>query len=98
MAQTPTPTPPPPRRSATTFLAWVWAGLLIGGGAALLAANLGLLDALAPLEPLLASAVAILSLPFIARWLVHRDGWWGALTAWGVISTALRIPLPWFAL
>ena len=98
MAQTPTPTPPPPRRSATTFLAWVWAGLLIGGGAAFLAANLGLLDALAPLEPLLAIAVAILSLPFIARWLVHRDEWWAALTAWVFISMAILILVLWFDL
>lgn len=93
MTQTPSP-PPAPRRGITSFLAWVWAGLLIGGGAAFLLANVGLLDGLA-VEPLLAAGVAALAVPFAARWLARRRDWWAALTAWVFTSLALLILLLW---
>lgn len=83
MAQTP---PQPP--SARPFLAWVWAGLLIVGGAAFLGINTGLIPYAGPLIPLLALGLATLAVPFVARWLVRRAEWWAALTAWVFVALA----------
>lgn len=91
MAQNP-PTPPASRPSATSFLAWVWAGVLIGGGAAFLLTSLGLLNGAAPSPFLVAAGVAVVAVPFAVRWLVRQE-WWAALSAWIFFSLAVLVLL-----
>lgn len=94
MAQT-----PPSNNRVMPFLAWVWAGMLILGGAGYFALTSGLIAYGGPLLPIVAGASALLALPFAVRWLVHREEWWAALVTWTFLSIAsllllvfLRLP------
>lgn len=88
---------PPRNRNAITFLAWVWAGALIVGGAGFALGSTGLLAGLGPISaspaPLLAAGLALLALPFAVRWLVTRDEWWAPLTAWIFVVLAVFVLL-----
>ncbi len=89
MAQTPPPATGTQRDSARSFLAWVFAAVLIIGGLAFLLLTGGVIRYEGPIEPLVAAGTAALAVPFLVRWLVHRRDWWAAVSAWLFTTIAL---------
>src|SRR5574341_362897 len=82
-----------PTKNVRSFLAWVWAGVLVAVGGAVLAGSTGLLPAGPEGSVLLVAAggMALLSIPFLARWLVHRDERWAIVTAWVFLGLAILL-------
>src|SRR5574341_1372425 len=82
-----------PTKKVRSFLAWVWAGVLVAVGGAVLAGSTGLLPAGPEGSVLLVAAggMALLSIPFLARWLVHRDERWAIVTAWVFLGLAILL-------
>ncbi len=76
-----------------SFLAWVWAGALIVVGLAFLARSTGMVDfrAGAPMLLPAAGVVAVLSVPFLARWLIDRQAWWALITGWVFLAIAILL-------
>lgn len=75
--------------SIRSFLIWVIGALLIIGGALVLVTSTGLLGYTGPTLPLVAGLVALLALPFVARWLINRDEWWALVVAWVFVALAI---------
>jgi len=90
MAQTPTNT-------ARSFLAWVFAGLLIAGGAAFLVVTSGLVSYAGPLALLASAASVLLAVPFLIRWLVHRQDSWALISAWVFFAIGALVAVFWLA-
>lgn len=76
--------------SIRSFLTWVWGGLLILGGAGYLVLTTSILAYEGPLMPIVAAAVAAISLPFLGRWAVKRENW-ALLTAWIFLAVGLLL-------
>jgi hypothetical protein len=74
-----------------SFLAWVWAGLLIFAGLIFLGFNTGLIRYEGPLQPLIAAGVAAVALPFLGWRIAHPQAWWALLTAWIFLAMALLL-------
>ncbi len=74
-----------------TFLAWIWGGMLIVGGALFLLFTVGGFTPPAPLMLFVAGGVAVVGLPFLARWLARRQEWWALLAAWCFFSVAILL-------
>lgn len=75
--------------SIRSFLIWVIGALLIIGGALVLVTSTGLLGYSGPTLPLVAGVVALLALPFVARWLINREEWWSLVVAWVFVALAI---------
>jgi hypothetical protein len=80
-----------PSKGARSFLAWVWAGVLIVAGLAFLASNFRLYTPGNALILVVAGGTAALSVPFLARWLVKRQDWWALITAWVFFAIAVLL-------
>lgn len=80
-----------PSDGARSFLAWVWAGVLVVAGLAFLASNVGLYTPGNVLILVVAGGTAALSVPFLARWLVKRQDWWALITAWVFFAIAILL-------
>jgi hypothetical protein len=72
-----------------SFLIWVIGALLIIGGALVLVTSTGLLGYGGPTLPLMAGVVALLALPFVARWLINREEWWALVVGWVFVAIAI---------
>jgi hypothetical protein len=81
----------PTGNGARTFLAWVWAGVLILGGGVYLAQATGLVGFGGPAALALAGGLGLLAVPFAARRLAHRADWWAALTAYVMAALAVFV-------
>lgn len=82
-----------PDNGIRSFLAWVWAGVLIVAGMVFLAMNFGVAGVGSLLGPIFAAGVAALGIPFLARWIVHRKETWAIITAWVFFSIAILVGL-----
>jgi hypothetical protein len=80
-----------------SFLAWVWGGVLIVGGALYWAITTGVLSYTGSPLPIIAGGSAAISLPFLGRFAVKREQW-SLLTAWiflalgGIFATLFFTP------
>lgn len=83
--------PAPRSPQIRSFLAWVWAGLLIVAGLGFVALNTGLIRYSGPLLLPVAGALVLLSVPFFARWLARRAEWWALITGWVFFALALLL-------
>ncbi|GAB4474515.1 MAG: hypothetical protein Kow00124_14640 [Anaerolineae bacterium] len=91
MAQTSPPASTQTSTGARSFLAWVFAAVLIVGGLVFLLLTGGVIRYEGPIEPLVAAGTAALAMPFLVRWLVHRRDWWAAVVAWLFAAIALVV-------
>lgn len=73
-----------------SFLTWVWGAILILGGGFYLALTTGAIPYEGPLIPVVAGAVALISLPFLARAAIRQEGW-ALLVAWIFLALGLLL-------
>jgi len=82
--------------STRSFLLWVWSGVLILGGGLFFALSTGMIPAQIPVLAVAAGAVAAISLPFLIRWAITREGW-VLLAGWIFIGLGGALIVMYFA-